>query len=151
MLRVRDYSITKKLTWMNMMVSGTALLLACGAFVVYELTTFRAAMLRNLSIQAQIVGANSASALLFNDRQAAENTLSALRAAPSIVFGGIYGSPWRPLAMYWRDRAGPTLPLPAIPTGQLETNWFTDQELVLVRSIVFQDQLIRMVYIRRDL
>ena len=151
MLKLRDYSITKKLTWMNMLVSGAALLLACAAFVVYELTTFRAAMLRNLSTQAQIVGANSVSALLFHDPQAAENTLSALRAAPAILFGGVYAKDGRPLAMYWRDRGGPALPLPAIPAGQMETHWFTDQELILVRSILFQDKLTGMVYIRSDL
>jgi signal transduction histidine kinase len=150
-LRIRDYSITKKLTWMNMLVSGAAVLLACTAFVVYGLSAFRSAMLNNLSIQAQMVGANSVSALLFNDRQAAENTLSALRAAPPIFFAGVYGKDGQPLAMYWRDRAAPALPLPATPAGQIETHWFTDQELVLVRSIVFQDKLTGTVYIRSDL
>jgi len=39
MLRVRDYSISKKLTLMNMLVSGAALVLACAAFATYEMTT----------------------------------------------------------------------------------------------------------------
>ena len=67
MFKVRNYSISQKLTWMNMLVSGAALLLACAAFAAYEIEDFRATMVRSLSIQAQIVGANSASALLFND------------------------------------------------------------------------------------
>src|SRR5438046_341039 len=41
MLRVRDYSITSKLTWMNMLVSGAGLLLAGAAFLGYELVTVR--------------------------------------------------------------------------------------------------------------
>jgi hypothetical protein len=80
----RNYSIRQKLTWMNMLVSGAALLLACTAFASYELADFRRTMVRNLSIQAQIAGANSASALLFNDPDSAANTLSALTAAPHI-------------------------------------------------------------------
>jgi len=42
-------------------------------------------MFQNLSTQAQIIGSNTASALLFNDQQSAENTLAALRASPEIL------------------------------------------------------------------
>jgi hypothetical protein len=37
MLRVLNSSIRRRLTWMNMLVSGGALLLACTAFAGYEL------------------------------------------------------------------------------------------------------------------
>ena len=84
MFRFRDYSIAKKLTWMNMLVSGAALSMACAAFVTYGLVVFREALVANLSIQAQVVGTNSISALLFNDPGSAEKTLSALHAAPNI-------------------------------------------------------------------
>ncbi len=67
---------------MNMLVSGAALLLACAAFIGYDMVTFRATIVRNLSTQAQIIGSNSASALLFDDPQAAETTLSALEPPP---------------------------------------------------------------------
>ena len=100
MLKFRDYSIKKKLTLMNMLVSGTVLLLACTAFGVYEMTTFRANMVRSLSIQAQIVGANSASALLFNDAKSAVNTLSALKAAHTVLSAGIYTLDGEPFAVY---------------------------------------------------
>src|SRR5713101_777013 len=100
MFQFRDYSISKKLTWMNMLVSGAALLLAGSAFVAYELTTFRETMERGLSIQAQIVAANSTSALLFNDPASGENTLSALKAAPNILSAGIYRPDGQPFATY---------------------------------------------------
>src|SRR5713226_2729610 len=151
MFRVRDFSITKKLTWMNMLVSGAALLLACAAFVTYELVAFRETMVRSLSIQAQIVGSNSVSALLFNDPQSAENTLAALKAAPNIVSAWIYTADGRRFAGYWRDRGGQSLPLPAIPAGQTEVHWFKDRQIVLVRSIVFQGKPTGAVYIRSDL
>src|SRR5438270_4382182 len=103
---MRGNSIAKRLTRMNMLVSGAALLIACAAFVAYDLVNFREAMVHNLSIQAQIAGSNSVSALLFNDPQAAENTLSALKAAPNIVSAGIYTLDGTPFAMYWRDGSG---------------------------------------------
>ena len=75
MLRIRDYSITSKLTWMNMLVSGAALLLASGVLISYERFSYRQTMVRDLSVQAQIIGGNCISALFFNDRRSAENTL----------------------------------------------------------------------------
>jgi len=63
-----------------MLVSGAALLLACGAFITYDVISIRDGMVYNLSMQAQIVALNSNSALLFNDPHSAENTLSGLKA-----------------------------------------------------------------------
>jgi signal transduction histidine kinase/DNA-binding response OmpR family regulator len=151
MLRVADRSITKKLTRMNMLVSGAALLIACVAFVAYDLVTFRQAMVYNLSIQAQMAGSNSVSPLLFNDPQAAENTLSALTAATNVISAGIYTLDGRPFATYWRDAHSQTLTLPEIPASQTETHWFKDGQLVLVRTIMFQGKPTGTVYIRSDL
>src|SRR6266481_4490597 len=136
MRRIRDYSIKKKLTLMNVLISGITLLLACTVFGAYDLTTFRASIVRSKSIQAQIVGANSASALLFNDVKSARDTLSALQAAPMILSCGVYTLAGEPLAMYWRGASGHTLPLPQMPAGQTEEHWFAGTELRLIRSIV---------------
>ena len=104
MSNATNASIARRLTWMNMLVSATALVLACAAFIGYDMVTFRQTMVRNLSTQAQIIGSNSASALLFNDPQAAETTLSALKAAPDILSAVIYMPDGQPLATYSRDR-----------------------------------------------
>ncbi|HXI41015.1 MAG TPA: ATP-binding protein [Bryobacteraceae bacterium] len=151
MLKFRDYSIKKKLTLMNMLVSGVTLLLACVAFGVYELATLRSNMVKTLSIQAQMVGANSASALLFNDAKSGENTLSALKAAPTVLSSGIYTLAGEPFAVYRRGAGGFVPPIPPMPAGQTEEHWFADKELKLIRSIVFQGKPIGTVYIRSDL
>src|SRR5713226_9047155 len=151
MLRIRGHSITKKLTRMNMLVSGAALLLACLAFGAYDVFAMRQAIAHNLSIQAQIIGSNSVSALLFNDPHEVEKTLSALKAAPNIVSAHIYTSEGQPFAACWRDRGGQAPPLPAIPTGQTEAHWFKDGQAVLVHSIVFQGKPTGIVYLQRDL
>ena len=51
MHKFQHYSISKKLTWMNMLVSGAALLLACAAFVAYDLYTYQIGIARNLRYQ----------------------------------------------------------------------------------------------------
>ena len=147
----QNASIAKKLTWMNMFVSGAALILACTAFIAYDMITFRDAVLHNLSTQAQIIGSNSASALLFNDPQAAENTLSALKAAPDVVSAVIYTPDGQPLATFSRDTNDPIPAAPALAPGQLEVHGIRSNEILLVRSIVFQGKPTGTVYIRSDL
>jgi signal transduction histidine kinase/CheY-like chemotaxis protein len=151
MFKAQKYSISRKLTWMNMLVSGAALLLACAAFIAFDMITFRQAMLRNLSTQAQIIGSNSVSALLFNDPQSAENTLLALKAAPNILSAQVYLPDGRPFASYSRDRGRHNPVPPPIPSGQTQTHWIEDDQIALVRSIVLDGKPIGAVYIRSDL
>jgi signal transduction histidine kinase/DNA-binding response OmpR family regulator len=151
MLKFQHYSISKKLTWMNMLVSGVALLLACAAFFAYDLYTFRIGIARNLSTEARIVGSNSVSALVFNDPRAAENTLSALKSSPHILYATIYTPDGRPFAGYWRDDSGKALPLPIIPAGQTQAHWLVDGQMALVQSIIFQGKQTGFVYMRSDL
>jgi signal transduction histidine kinase len=151
MFRFRDYSIAKKLTSMNLLVSGTALLLAGATFVAYELIAFRETLVANLSIQAQIVGSNSISALLFNDSGSAEKTLSALQAAPHIQYASIYTPDGQLFAAYWRDPKHAEAPLHSIPAAQTKIHWFKDRQITVVRSIVFQGKPAGLVCIRSDL
>src|SRR4051794_31613881 len=89
MLRRWNNSIANKITWINMLVSGSALVLACTTLFAYDLITFRKAISQQLSIQAQILASSSLSALLFDDPAAAQKTLSALQVSPHIVAAGI--------------------------------------------------------------
>ena len=147
----QDNSISRKLTWMNMLVSGAALLLACAAFIAYDMVSFRAGIVRNLSTQAQIIGSNSVSALIFNDSQSAENTLSALQAAHNVMFAGIYTPDGKLFAAYSRDANARVPAMPSFSSGQLETYAFENDDVVLVRSIVFQGKPTGTVCIKSDL
>ncbi len=132
----RNFSISRKLTWMNMLVSGAALLLACGAFIAYDVISNRNGMIYNLSMQAQIVGFNSASALLFNDSHSAENTLSGLQAWPNIVSAGIYTPDGRPFAMYRRGLGSQAPALPPIPPGRVVLQYQVVAAIVLGTSLL---------------
>jgi signal transduction histidine kinase/DNA-binding response OmpR family regulator len=151
LLDIRNYSISKKLTWMNMLVSAAALLLACGGFCAYDVYSFRDALVRNVSIQAQIIGDNTTSALLFDDPNSAEKTLSALNANWHLMYAQIYTHDGQPFAAYWRDRAGQTLPLPVIASGQTQNYWFRNGQLGLARSIIFEGKPTGIVFISSDL
>ncbi len=144
-------SIATKLTWMNLLVSATALLLACAAFLAYDQITFRQNLIHSVSVQAQIVGSNSVSALLFNDPQSASNTLSALRNLPNIDSAGILTLDRRPFATYTRPGGDQIQSFPVLPEGQDEAYRLGSTRLVLVRSIVMDGKAVGYVYIRSDL
>ncbi|MGB6386608.1 MAG: ATP-binding protein [Terriglobales bacterium] len=151
MRRFRDFSIPQKLTWMNLLVSGAALLLASAGFFVYDLYNFRTGTVRNLGIQAQIIGSNSISALLFDDPHSAESTLSALQAAPHVMFAEIYTPDGRAFAGYRRDRSGSFPSPPPIPTGQTQVYRFQNGQVALFRLIIFHDKTVATIYILSDL
>jgi signal transduction histidine kinase len=148
--RVRKSTIASKLISVNMLVSGVALVLAGIAFGVYDRATFRAAVQRNLSIQAQITGANSVTALTFDDPHAAEVTLGALRASPNVVSAEIVSSTGDVFAAYRRDSVS-QLPAPlVIPAGDVEARYEDGNEIAVARRIVFQGKNVGSVVIRSD-
>jgi signal transduction histidine kinase len=143
--------LSRRLSWMNLFVSGSALLLASVAFLAYDQFTFRQTLVRNLSAQAQIIGSNSVTALTFNDPQAAENTLSALKSFPEILAAGIYAADGHVFARYSPD---PTQGVIAVATVRSSTDEVVESrsdEVFLVRPIIFQGKKIGAVYIRSSL
>jgi signal transduction histidine kinase len=144
-------SISTKLTLINMLVSGAALLLACAAFLTYDQFTFRQNLIHTLSAQAEIIGSNSVSALLFSDPQSASNTLSALKSSPNITSAGIFTLDHKPFAQYTREKGDDLLSVPALPPGEVEMHRFGTTHVILVHEIVFQGKPVGVVYIRADL
>ncbi|MFZ0746252.1 MAG: CHASE sensor domain-containing protein, partial [Terracidiphilus sp.] len=96
----RRRSIASMLTWMNVLVSGIALILAYVSFLAYNLFAYRQAAVNSLSGEAQIIGANSVSAIIFNDPAAAQKTLSALTSSNDVIGAAIYTDSDTPFAQY---------------------------------------------------
>jgi signal transduction histidine kinase/ActR/RegA family two-component response regulator len=109
-MKFRDLPIRQKLTLVTVLSSIAVLLLATVAFVAYELVTFRHAMVHKLSTEAELLGANSAAALVFDDKEAATKTLSALRAEPNVVAAAVYRPDGTQFAQYLRPEVD-TAPL----------------------------------------
>jgi signal transduction histidine kinase len=150
-----DLPIRHKLTLLTVLTSGTALILACVVFVVYDGWTFREAMLQTISTQARIVGANSAASLLFGDPRSATDTLAALEAEPMILSAGIYTRDGKLFASYLsarkaRDSDG-EVELPQVSAERSESQRFDANYLDLSRRIIFQKQTMGIVAIRADL
>jgi PAS domain S-box-containing protein len=151
MIKVHD-SLSRKLTTMNLMVSAAALLLASTAFFAYDVITFRANLKTNTAIQAQMIGENAVSPIIFNDPQSAQRTLASLDASPHIIYAGIYAGQGEFFAGYWREHgARQPFPLPSGAIHQAQMAQFQNGQFGLTETIVFQGKPVGIVYIRSDL
>jgi two-component sensor histidine kinase/uncharacterized membrane protein affecting hemolysin expression len=142
----KNLSIKRKLTYINLLTITIALIVACLAFIVYESVSFRNIMLRELSINAKIIGSNSTAALAFDDSQAAEEILSALRAEKHIVSAAIYTTAGRIFATYLRQGARPEFP----KAVGFDRHEFKNDYLILVMPILLENEIIGKVYIKYD-
>ena len=85
MMRLPSSSIGAKLAGIATATSAAAIIAAATAFTVYETKSSREALVNELTAVADILGKNTAAALLFGDAAAALDTLSAVAFKPEIV------------------------------------------------------------------
>ena len=133
-------------------VSKTMALLIAGAVITtLDLMALRERLVRRMSIQADIVGANSLSALLFSDPKSLQTTLESLKADPRIRAAGLYGADGRLFATYLRDPSVQRSVL-AGTLGESGEGYRLDRDrLLLWRGIVFDRKTIGTVVIDSDL
>src|SRR5262245_52257985 len=79
-----------KLQLITMATVGVALLLTCAALFSYDWFSFRESTRNDLSVLADIFGANSTAALAFGDHRTAGELLSGLGARRSILKAILY-------------------------------------------------------------
>src|SRR3954468_4701606 len=100
-----NMSIQRKQMLIIMLTCTVALLLACAIFVAYDVVSFRKGVVKKVSVLAEAIGNNCTATIEFNDPKTAEETLSALRAEPSIVSACIYSGKGDVFAVYNRPGA----------------------------------------------
>ncbi len=86
----RDLPITGKLRYLIMVTCAVALLIAFLVQVFAEAVSAERTAVKNLSTLAGVIGANSTTALILNDRKAAQQVLTALGAEPDIMVADIF-------------------------------------------------------------
>ena len=99
-------SIKRKLTMVVMFTSGFALLIACAAFMAYDVYTSRQRMATDLALVAEGLAINVTPALDFQDPRGAEDVLRSLRARSNVVAARVLGNAGEPFASYEREPKG---------------------------------------------
>lgn len=158
-------TLKQKLTTINLLVCSIVLLLSSLAYFGLEIYSFRRSMAANHTSLAEVIAANAAVVLPFNDRELARNTLSSLSSEPNIQLAYIFDKQNEPLAQYIRKGSvsgtfGNNRPLfspseyqrlaDGIQAGG-KTHYFSNNHLAVFCPVVTQGQRIGMVYLNADL
>ena len=140
-------SISGRLTALILLVSGIALLLAYVSFLAYDYYSLRGELIQSLETQANIISTNSEAALLFDDPQTANTTLSGLRATTSIVTAQIFRRDGSDFAGYTRPGLKVQAIVHRLSPGQKEASWTADGTVVLGYQITSGGKAIGSVYL----
>jgi signal transduction histidine kinase len=144
-------TVRRKLTSLSMMSSMTALISASIVFLAYDATTFRERMAARLGTEAQIIGANSVTPLLFTDSDAAAATLGGLQAEKAVIAAAMFKKGVdRPLAVYARESAlGSAVRAPAgdAPASAV----FEGDHLTVVQPVEFDREAVGHIVVRANL
>jgi signal transduction histidine kinase/CheY-like chemotaxis protein len=145
---VRNWPIRRKLIANSLITSSIALLLAGILLIFFELRQTRLDVASELTSVGEMLGTNSTAPLIFNDKQAAERTVSALRAMHRIAVAGVAKADGKWFATYIRsDIQNPRLPASIGSDGYR----FEGSDMVLFRSLVVDGEKIGTVYLRSDM
>ena len=139
-------SIRRKLTLTIAITSALALALSAAALVIYDLSTYRQALTRDVEALADLVGNNSTASLAFGDSAAARETLQSLAVRPDVEAAALYTASGDRLAAY--TRTGQPAPTSLdVPDGVVAAG----REFAVVRSVALTGQSVGRVFVRSNL
>jgi PAS domain S-box-containing protein len=130
-----------------MLTSCLSLVLACGGFLAYELITFRATMVENLSMLGDIVANYSTTVVSFKYKEDARKNLAMLRSERSVEAAWILTKDGQVFAEYFREN-NRRAAAPLLAHGQ---HLFDGDALVIQRPIRHDDEIIGAVCLRSNL
>jgi PAS domain S-box-containing protein len=146
-MRFRDFPIKRKLVVVNLATSFSVLILTCLALFSYELHSYKTASTRAISTMAELIAANSAPVIIFDDQKLAEELLSGLRADPEIVAAALFDHRGRLYARYPADQNPNPIPSAEVPDGV----HFKDNFLTVVRAVVEGHRRVGTLIVKADL
>ena len=101
----RGLSVGRKLTVISLLISSASLIAASSVLVVYDITTARSRLVRDVGVLADVVGRNSTGAIAFTDAEEATKSLQGGSVDGHGVSAAIVLPGGSILASYHRDPA----------------------------------------------
>jgi len=148
MLNYLEASIGRKFNYTVTFTTGFALCIACGAFVLADISLLREHMARNILVLAKLTGTNSSGALIFEDKIGAKDILMNLDAEPHVVSAALYTSDDQLMVRYFRKSTFPAKVPERLPEEYLG---YEDNQLIVVHRLKFDGEAIGGIYIASDL
>jgi signal transduction histidine kinase/DNA-binding response OmpR family regulator len=145
---MRKLSLVRTLLLFSTFTTGVGLLLFCAAFLIFDLHSFREKKVYDLKSTADLLSSNANSALGFDDSEAGEQIVEAMRVRPGIRTAILYKLDDKILAWYVRrDLTGSYVPPKEPPLG---TIWTRDS-LSFAETVFLEGQPLGTIYIEDDL
>ncbi|MBZ0094324.1 MAG: PAS domain S-box protein [Sulfuricella sp.] len=143
----QDAPIKRKLMLIGLITSGLALLFISLILIARNWVEWRDHTVSDMMTYANIISTHTAPAMLFDDRNAAAESLSALAANPDIVDAVIYDKAGRMFARFSTSR-NPSGAMPQLKPGAY---LFTLRQLVVSAPIRFKGEVMGTLYLESDL
>src|SRR5260221_5307929 len=128
-----NLSIRAKLFGIVLLTTSMALVVAGLMIVVYDSVAFKQQKLNDMSTEADMIGAISSAALIFNDAKAAQEYLATLKALPEVVAATLYDDKGKVFAIYSRTANAGYRP----PAVELDGSRVDDDDLLLFRPVKY--------------
>jgi signal transduction histidine kinase/CheY-like chemotaxis protein len=136
-----------KLTLVTMLTCVGSLLVACAAFIAYDIYLFRQDEARELRSQASLLGGSITAAVEAGNWEAVNEALRTLQSKQQILAAGVWPAQGGLMAGY--RRPGTTERLPDEPKVAL--NHFAGDHLSVMRPLVQGDETVGFMYLKADL
>jgi signal transduction histidine kinase len=141
----RDTRIQRKIALVMLLACVLVSVLVTASVTAYSVMRSRKDLLEQLATGATVLGLNSSAAMIFQDRRAAEETLSALRAVPAVTGACLYDRAGRIFARY-QQRPGVIFPQFRRVPGQ----YYDGDDLLYFQNIDLDGERIGIVCLRFD-
>jgi len=141
----RVSSVGRRLTVITVLASALALTVALGSITVSESVAVRTALRADVGTLADVVSANSAGALVFDDQENAEETLRSLRYRRNVAAAAVYNQLGARVAYYARTDRAPSESVNALTRGE------HDGVFSVIRPVIHNGTRIGSVYVEASL
>ncbi len=143
----QNQSLKQKLVKIIFLTCLLVLCLTCAMIFYYEIHSYRQANARSLSTTADIIAANSAAVLIFDDEKLAGQILSGLRADPDITAGAFFDKDGKVYAVYPEDAPASAFPTSPEPDGIK----FEADQLTLYKPVIQGQNRVGTLFLRENL
>ncbi len=147
MRKFRDLPIQKKLIFVILAITVPTLFLSGSFFIYNNLKILKEEMVRNLTVLASAVGANTRAALVFEDATAAQKILSSLKEENQIVSAALYDSNNKVFAIFTPDAVTQFIPPTLLEQGK---HIFADH-IEIVSPVFLEGEEVGKIYLNAHL
>lgn len=154
---INRQALSTKLKWTNLVTSGSVIVASTLFLIGIQMYFFASALVRQTQAQALMASENLSAAMVFGDREAAADILTALRLTADVQSAVVYDRQRLPFASFMRapgavQAASPAFPAHAAPAPAADDDYvLTWREVVVSTPVQVRGEPLGTVVVRSGL